>query len=347
MQPKFRVVLYRSHYYAAWRESGATRRCALRTNDRQTAEQALRAFAEQYEAANRPEQITVEFVWNGYQESLGEKPAATTMRYEWKSVGPFFCNMLAEAIREEDCLSYRAQRSSAGRRDGTIWTELGRLRSALRWAEKRGIICKAPAIFRPPMPPPRDLRLTREQAMTFLAACQMPHVRLFVILAMTTGARLRAILNLTWSRVDFDGGLIDFADPARPKTKKGRALVPMNATARAALSEARTGATTGWVIEWGGARVKSVKKGLQAAGRRTGLPWVTAHVFRHSAACIMAEAGVSMAEIAQFLGHSDSRVTERVYARFSPAHLRKAANALEIDLVRPVTERSNGNRQKN
>jgi integrase len=36
-----------------------------------------------------------------------------------------------------------------------------------------------------------------------------------------------------------------------------------------------------------------------------------------------------MAEIAQFLGHSSESVTYRVYARFSPDHLRRAAAALE------------------
>lgn len=37
-----------------------------------------------------------------------------------------------------------------------------------------------------------------------------------------------------------------------------------------------------------------------------------------------------MDEIAQFLGHSDSRITARVYARYSPAHLRKLADSLEV-----------------
>ena len=32
----------------------------------------------------------------------------------------------------------------------------------------------------------------------------------------------------------------------------------------------------------------------------------------------MAEAGVPMSVIAQYLGHSDSRLTERVYAQYSP-----------------------------
>lgn len=58
---------------------------------------------------------------------------------------------------------------------------------------------------------------------------------------------------------------------------------------------------------------------------RAGLRGVTPHVLRHTAAVWMAEAGVPMTEIAAYLGHSDSRITERVYARFSPDYLRKAA----------------------
>jgi integrase len=60
------------------------------------------------------------------------------------------------------------------------------------------------------------------------------------------------------------------------------------------------------------------------------LPWVTAHVFRHSAASIMAESGVPMTEIATMLGHRDSRTTERIYARLAPDFLRRAAGALEF-----------------
>jgi integrase len=68
---------------------------------------------------------------------------------------------------------------------------------------------------------------------------------------------------------------------------------------------------------------------LKRAAVRAGVPWVTPHVFRHTAAVWMAEAGVPMPEIAAYLGHSDSRTTERVYAKFSPAYLRKASRALE------------------
>jgi integrase len=96
-----------------------------------------------------------------------------------------------------------------------------------------------------------------------------------------------------------------------------------------ALTEAKEGATSPYVIEWGGERVMSVKKGVGAAARRAGVK-SSPHVLRHTAAVWMAEEGVPMQQIAQYLGHNDSRTTERVYARFSPDYLREAAKALDL-----------------
>ena len=97
-------------------KTASVRRQALRTKDRSVAEQALKSFALQYEIANRPDNITVEYVWTGYWKSLGVKPAAATMRYEGKAVLPFFGNMAADAITEESpCISGVAAR---GRPEG-------------------------------------------------------------------------------------------------------------------------------------------------------------------------------------------------------------------------------------
>jgi integrase len=329
-EPEFRLVKYRDKFAVEYYEASKRRRVSLGTDDREAARHGLAEFKRSWRA-NQRKAVTVEAAWNGYRASLGKKPAAVTMGHEWKALEPHFGGMMADTLTEEDCNEYVEKRRTIGRSDGTIWTELGHLRSALRWAEKKNLIAKAPTIYRPPQPAPRDKRLTKAQAKTFLEACEFPHLRLFVTLAISTGARSGALLGLTWDRVDMSAGQIALADPTRAKTKKGRATVPMNRTARKALEEAHRGALTGHVIEWGGQRVGSVKKGLKSAGVRCGLPWVTAHVFRHSAATWMAEAGRPMSEIAQFLGHSNSTLTERVYARFSPDHLRKSADALELD----------------
>ena len=263
-------------------------------------------------------------------QGLGAKPSAVTASHQWKAIGPVFADRNAATLTEADCQRYVETRRKLGRSESTIWSELSRLRSALKWAENKRLIDRAPKIWIPAPSPPRDKRMTREQVKAFLDACALPHVKLFAILAATTGARMGAILSLTWDRVDLERGLIRYADPTVAKTKKGRATAPINALAGEALSEAHGGATTPFVIEWAGQRVKSVKKGLANAGTRAGTPWVTAHVFRHSTASILAESGVSMGEIAQMLGHSNTRMAESVYAKFSPTYLRKAAATLEF-----------------
>jgi integrase len=153
-----------------------------------------------------------------------------------------------------------------------------------------------------------------------------PHVRTFLVLALYTAARAAAILDLTWPQVDFAGNLIDLGAVAGGKS---RAIVPMGPTLKAELLKARELATCPFVIEHGGQQVASVKTGTRAAAVRAGLPGVTPHILRHTAASWMARKGVPMRDIAKYLGHGDSRITERTYAKHSPDWLRDAAAALE------------------
>src|ERR1019366_4405424 len=99
--PKFRLVTYRGGFYAAWQEDGRIRRVALRAKNRQVAEQKLKAFEKDYEVANRPETITVEFVWNGYRETLKGRPSFKTMGFEGRNVLPFFESIEVGGITEE------------------------------------------------------------------------------------------------------------------------------------------------------------------------------------------------------------------------------------------------------
>lgn len=331
MQPHYRLGRYRGKFAVVWSERGRTRRLSLGVTDRAEASELFVKAVAELTKGDRPKVLTVEYVWNEYRKALGAKPAATTMQFEWKAIGPHFGAMSATAIQEADCRAYIAKRRALGRSDGTARTELGRLRSALSWAAKRDLIHKAPPILLPPSPPPRDKRMTRAEVARFLDACDLPHVRLFCHLAIATGARMGAILGLTWDRVDLKAGRIKLADSEIEQTNKRRAEVPIGSGLLAALKEAQAASTCRYVIEWGGKRVGSVKKGIATAGGKCGLPWVTAHVFRHSAACLMAESGTPMSEIAQFLGHTNSRTTEAIYARYSPEYLRKAADALEFD----------------
>ncbi|WP_245421713.1 site-specific integrase [Methylobacterium sp. B4] len=150
-----------------------------------------------------------------------------------------------------------------------------------------------------------------------------------------TAARVGAVLELTWDRVNFDRGTINLRT-SELGPRKGRAIVPMNSELRAVLQTAKAAALTEHVIEWAGEPVASIKTGFNAAVKAAGLEGVTPHVLRHTAAVHMVEGGVPMAEVAQYLGHSNEALTFRVYGRYSPTHLRKAADVLSFSRLRAV-----------
>lgn len=242
----------------------------------------------------------------------------------WKNLEPHFGYKLGKAVTQDDCRAYTATRKKAGKSPSTIRTELEALRACLRWHYGKD----APRIVAPPASKPRDRYLTKEELERLLEAIETPHVRLFVILAIATGARMSALLDLTWDRVDFTHGTIDLNPAGRDITNKRRVVVPMNRRAREALEEAHKGALTDHVIEYGGKPVASVKKAIRSAAGRAGVP-CSPHVFRHTAGVWMAQADVPMQKIAQFLGHTSTRVTETVYARYSPRFMADAAGALD------------------
>ena len=242
----------------------------------------------------------------------------------WKQLEPTFGYKLGKAITKQECRDYAAKRKREGKSNSTVKTELEALRACLRWHYGK----EAPVITAPAPSKPRDRYLTKEEAERLLENIETPHVRLFVTLALATGARMSAILDLTWDRVDFAHGTIDFRPAGRDITNKRRVVVPMNRKAREALEKAHEGALTDHVIEYGGKPVASVKKAIAAAARRAKVP-CSPHVFRHTAGVWMAQADVPMQKIAQFLGHTSTRITETVYARYSPRFMADAASALD------------------
>ncbi len=130
--------------------------------------------------------------------------------------------------------------------------------------------------------------------------------------------------------MDFQKRLIHLRNPFDKTRRKGRATVPMNDGLRAELERAHKAALSPFVVEWAGRPVKSIRTGIEAAAVNAGLVDVSPHVLRHSAAVWLAEDGHSMSEISQFLGHSGTAITEKVYAKYSPDHLRGLAASLEI-----------------
>lgn len=333
---EYRIGRLKGRFVVTWIEpDGRRRRYRLDALTRKAAEtEALDVIAKE----NLPKSgATVADLWGQYVDYLGERPAGVTMSYTGKAVLPHFGQMRPDQVTLAQCNAYTAARVKAGKSQGTVHTELGHLRSTLTWAAKIGVIDRAPHVFRPHKPAPKDRYLTEAEIDKLLTADCEPHVRLAIIVMLTTAGRLGAVLELTWDRVDLDRGQIDLRlDAAGPR--KGRAVVPINQTLRAALAAAKEAALSEHVIEWAGEPVKSIRRGFDRAVANAGLIDVSPHVLRHTAAVHMAAGGIALHKISQYLGHSNTAVTERVYSRFAPDHMKDAAEILDFGKLRKVRD---------
>lgn len=302
-------------------ETGKRRRLQLESADKPSAEaEARRIWAEEQRGA-----WSVGRIVPAYIAARRDAGIATSTRQEdaWKAMAPFWSEVDPALIDEGMAQSYQAWRK---RSVSTVRYELSMLSVALRWAKNQKFITDAPEVWRPEPPPHRTRHLTRPQFRKFLDGIVAPHARLFAILGIATCARPAALLELQWVQIDFDTGIIDLNPPNRFQTRKRRPIVPIADYVRGPLEEAFAARIGETVIERGGEQIGSIKKAFLAASERSGIK-ATPYTLRHTAAVWRAEDGIPMSELAQLMGHDDSRTTEKHYARYSPTYLRKAANA--------------------
>ncbi len=322
--PEYRLVKHRKQWSLAYTDPGRGRvRIALGTPDRGRAEARARDL---WRAKTAPPSDRIADLWAAYVRDR-QQSAVRIDRFAstWKPLEPHFGHRLGTAVSKEDCRAYYRSRKREGMSDSTVKTELEFLRACLRF--KYG--SDAPKLWLPPASKPRERFLTKDEARLLMEHIEAPHVRLFVELAIATGARMGAILELAWDQVDLRRGTVDYRPSGRHQTNKRRTVVPLNERALAALTEARPAALTDYVIEYGGEPVKSIKKAIRSAAARSGVP-VSPHVFRHTAGVWMAEADTPMQKISQYLGHTSTRVTETTYARYSPSFMKDASAALNF-----------------
>ena len=145
-------------------------------------------------------------------------------------------------------------------------------------------------------------------------------------LLLLTGARLREILHLEWSHVDFDRGLL-----LLPKSKTGKKTIVLNAPAMAVLSMLErdgrfviAGESAGTELE----RPRSdLKRPWAMVIREAGLKGLRIHDLRHNFASFGAGSGMGLPIIGKLLGHTQASTTQR-YAHLDADPLRRASNAI-------------------
>ncbi|QZD89899.1 site-specific integrase [Qipengyuania aurantiaca] len=307
------------------------------------AKDVLRDFLAQnieIEEGTRPENFPIEYALIYYGENHAPTTAAPErIAYAMDALLPFWSEFNVGDITQATCNSYAAFRNQSrakGISQSTLRKELATLTAAINFCVRERKLTQTVYVPLPAKSAPKDRWLTVSEVARLLWESRKgglntrSYLPLFVLIALYTGARVEAILSLTWDRVDLESKRIDFQIPGRRITKKRRPKIPISSRLLPFLKYAhsRRTADNGPVIHDEGQKLIRIIRSFKAAAKRAGLTDVTPHTMRHTCATWMAQKGVSMWQIAGFLGQ-DVETTSRHYAHHSLDFMQDAVRSTE------------------
>ena len=210
----------------------------------------------------------------------------------------------------------------------TVQRELNVIRSVLRYGKMIKIIREMPEL---PMTPAVDRPSEGVDNITLRTIVRRskmhPALETFVQVAINTGARPGAIMELTWDRVDFSQKIVNFNNPglSKAKRRKKRAIVPMNKDLEIYLRRITTG--PGYTVSVPPAFGRVVPRCKLNALWRKHIKISRPHAIRHTVATEVARR-FGLLAAANLLGHKSVKTTEQVYVHIKADHLRDAVDAL-------------------
>lgn len=139
-------------------------------------------------------------------------------------------------------------------------------------------------------------------------------------------AGLREVLNLEWSHVDFERGLLRL-----PDSKTGKKTIVLGGAALLLLEGLPRAGRFVIASTSAGSKDERPRSDLnrpwRAVREAAGLPELRLHDLRHSAAAVGAGAGLSLHQIGGLLGHTQARTTAK-YAHLAADPQRRAADLI-------------------
>lgn len=170
--------------------------------------------------------------------------------------------------------------------------------------------------------------MTASEVGKLLRASQADHFTMFCLVVLATACRPDAALDLQHDQIDRDAGLIALNPTGRAQTKKHRPVVKLPGFLRDAVKAD----ATGYVVNFRGSQVASIKTAWRRSRERAGLDKsVNPYSLRHTLARYLRSEGVPMDQVSQQLGHRVEGVsaTTATYAPYSPEYQHEALAAIE------------------
>jgi integrase len=272
-----------------------------------------------------------------------------TLAYAVKALSPFWGSLTCDAVKGSTSRAYTRWRERPEEREyvgkmggrwkrrlaakpGTIRRELGVLQRALNYAVAEGALIYAPTVTLPKAPKSGEHWRTREEIAALLRK-SAPHVRRFILIAVTTGRRETAILELRWTpsltsgSADMEREVIHFLGEAEDETAKRRGSVKMTRGLAAHMRRwAREGGSH--VIMWRGKPIEEIDTALAAASRRAGIRRVTPHELKHTAVTWAFQRGMSLEDASDWFDTTPATLL-KYYRAHSPHHQARAKAIME------------------
>lgn len=353
---KYGLMRTKQGWFAFWEEGGRRARGRIGLPFSAPVVEARAAFAlwvrSREAALAQDTKLTIGEIMERYiEDRRREGKRSDKMRFQWTALRPSFehlqpgdleSEIIVEGEKRTRCHKYAVERSEMGIARATIHSELALIRTAVGWAARRRLISPV-FVWVPSAGEARRTALDAEQIVRLLGAIleATPHIRLLMLIALATGARMQAILDLTWDRVDLDRRVINFRTGAKRSIldtshQKRRAIVDIGDELIVWLAEAKEYATCEFVIEYRGEKVGSPKKAVRAVFKRAGIEgqFLGLHALRHTLATSAAAAGIDMRKVQRMLGHDDIRTTESVYVEFQRGALSEVASVGDAHIKR-------------
>ena len=241
------------------------------------------------------------------------------------------------AMKERDVAAFIEHMKGKGYAIGTCNRALVLLRYgfelAVRWGEF-GSDCNPMRLYKNLVNDNKiEHFLSKQQTQTLLVEVRQSEnemLQWIVLYLLYTGARKREVLDAKWADVD-----IEQRSWRIPKTKSGKVRhVPLSNGAVKVLAEVKEkygkhAFTFIFANEKTGLPFVSIFYSWDAARIRAGLDHVRIHDLRHSFASFLVNAGRSLYEVQEILGHADSRTTTR-YAHLSRDRLQEAVESVPL-----------------
>ena len=215
----------------------------------------------------------------------------------------------------------------------TVNYELRTLQTFYKWAVTRNHLFVNPVtVVERYRIPKRSLPkfLSAGDLKKMLAACNERERRLFSTFLMT-GMRKGELAHLCWSDINFDMNIIFIQEKPdwnwKPKTDER--VIPIAPPLREVLLTEyaeRLSDTLVFPNRKGNPDIHLLPKLIKVC-RKAGIKPATVHSLRHSFGAHLRMAGVSLADIADLLGHKDLATTQ-IYAKVHQDHLRTAISRL-------------------